>query len=329
MQYRSLGSSGIKASVVAVGAWAIGGWPWGGTNEQDAIDAIRTGLDTGCNFIDTAPAYGLGLSEEIVGRAIAGRRRDVVIATKCGLVWHTNKGQLAFEESGRSVYRYLGPESIRYEVDQSLKRLGTDYIDLYQTHWQDPTKPIEDTMGTLMDLKSQGKIKAIGVSNASVAQIEEYQDYGPVDTDQELYSMLDRQIEQSNISYCKEKDISVLAYSPLAMGLLTGKIGPDREFPPDDLRYNNPRFSVENRRKVSDMLDEFKSIAVKHNITLAQLVIAWTIAQPGVTHALVGARNRNQAIENTAAGNVTLTQEEISVISNSIRRYTASRTPVI
>lgn len=154
MRYRSLGQSGIQASVVAFGAWAIGGWPWGGTDESNAIAAIHKALDLGMNLIDTAPAYGLGLSEEIVGKALQGRRDKAIIATKCGLVWHTDKGTYYFTEYDKPVYRYLGPESIRYEVEQSLKRLRTDYIDLLQTHWQDPTTPIEDTMGELLRLKA-------------------------------------------------------------------------------------------------------------------------------------------------------------------------------
>lgn len=318
MRYRPLGQSGIKASVVALGAWAIGGWPWGGTDEQAAIDAIRAGLDLGMNLIDTAPAYGLGLSEEIVGKAIAGRREEAVIATKCGLAWHTNKGTYFFEQDGKPVHRYLGPESIKYEVEQSLKRLKTEYIDLYQTHWQDSTTPIEDTMGALLELKDAGKIRAIGVSNVKVEHLEEYCKYGALDTDQELFSMLDRKIEEAVLPYDREHGIAVLAYSPLAQGLLTGKVGPEREFPEGDMRRHNPRFSVENRQRIAEMLKKFQPIANEHGITLAQLAIAWTISQPGLTHALVGARNPEQALENAAAGDVELTQDELRVMDEAI-----------
>lgn len=321
MRYRSLGQSEIQASVVAFGAWAIGGWPWGGTDESNAIAAIHKALDLGMNLIDTAPAYGLGLSEEIVGRALQGRRDKAVIATKCGLVWHTNKGNYYFTEYDKPVHRYLGPESIRYEVEQSLKRLRTDYIDLLQTHWQDPTTPIEDTMGELLRLKDEGKIRAIGVSNVTIEQLEAYRKVGPVDSDQELYSMLDRRIEADLLPYCREHNIAVLAYSPLAQGLLTGKVGPEREFPEGDMRRNNPRFSVENRRQIAAMLDEFRYIADDRGITLTQLVIAWTVAQSGITHALVGARNPEQVEENAGAGDVELTFEELSVINKAISSY--------
>lgn len=320
MEYRPLGGSGIEASVVAIGAWAIGGWMWGGTDERKSIEAIQSSLDVGINFIDTAPAYGMGLSETIVGKAIAGRRGKVVLATKCGIVWHTEKGTPFINQNGKTMHRYLGPESIRYEVEQSLKRLSTDYIDLYQTHWQDATTPIEETMTTLLDLKREGKVRAIGVSNATVEQIEAYRRLGPVDSGQEKYSMLDRGLESKYLPYALKNNIAVLAYSPLAFGLLTGKVGPERQFPADDIRHNNPRFSVESRKQVLAMLAKMRPIAEKHALTLAQLVIAWTIAQPGLTHALVGARNSQQAEENAVAGNTALSREELEALNQIVPR---------
>ncbi len=235
MRYRALGGSGIEASVVAFGAWAVGGWWWGGADDSESIAAIREALDLGITLIDTAPAYGLGHSEEVVGTAIKGRRDEVVLATKCGLIWHADKGNHFFDESGKSVRRYLGAESIRYEVEQSLRRLQTDVIDLYQTHWQDPTTPIEETMGALLELKREGKIRAIGVSNASVEQMDEYRKAGPLDADQEKYSMLVRNLDEGQLPYCEREGIAVLAYSPLAQGLLTGKVTADRTIPEGDL----------------------------------------------------------------------------------------------
>ncbi len=321
MRYRPLGQSGIEASVVAFGAWAIGGWAWGGCDEADAIAAIHRSLDVGATFIDTAPAYGLGCSEEVVGKALAGRRDKAVVATKCGLTWHTDKGTYFFPEEGRPVHRYLGPESIRYELEQSLRRLRTDHVDLYQTHWQDPTTPIAETMGCLLQLKQEGKIRAIGVSNATAEQIEEYRQLGPVDTDQELYSMLDRGIEAELLPYCRENGIAMLAYSPLAQGLLTGKVGPGRRFAEGDWRSEKPRFSRENREKAARMLAEFQPIAERHGLTLAQLALAWTIAQPGLTHALAGARSAAQAEENAAAGDVVLSAEELAAMDRAIVRH--------
>lgn len=318
MRTKSLGSSGIQASVVGLGTWVMGGWLWGGADETESIAAIRTSIDAGVNLIDTAPVYGLGLAETLVGKAIAGRREKAVIATKCGLAWHVNKGQHFFDQAGKAVHRYLGPESLRYELEQSLKRLDTDYIDLYQTHWQDSTTPIEDTMAMLLDFKREGKIRAIGASNATVEQLEAYLRIGPVDAAQEKYSMLDRDLEADYLPYTLDHNVALLAYSPLANGLLTGKIPVERAFPQDDLRFNNPRFGSESRRAVQAMLDRMRPVARNRGITLAQLVIAWTVAQPGVTHALVGARDGRQALENAGAGQVQLSPDELADLEAAV-----------
>lgn len=326
MELRPLGQSGIQASVVGLGAWAIGGWPWGGTDETDSIEAIHAALDEGITLIDTAPAYGLGLSEELVGKALAGRRHQAIIATKCGLVWDTDKGTYFFDEMDKKVHRYLGPESIRREIDQSLRRLKTDCIDLYQTHWPDPTTPVAETMGCLMDLKVAGKIRAIGVSNATVEQIQEYQRVGPVDSDQDKYNLLDRAIEADLLPYCRRNHIAVLAYSPLAKGLLTGKMGPDRALRESDFRQYDPQFSMENRRAVAEMLDRYRPVADDLHLTFGQVAIAWTIAQPGVTHTLVGARNPKQARENARAGDVILTGGDLEAINAALAWYEAVAT---
>jgi aryl-alcohol dehydrogenase-like predicted oxidoreductase len=279
---------------------------WGGTDVQKSVRSIQASLDAGVNFIDTAPAYGLGLSEQIVGEAIRGRRDKVILATKCGLVWHTAKGTFFVDQNGTRIHRYLGAESIRYEVEHSLRRLETDYIDLYQTHWQDPTTPIEETMGTLLDLKKQGKIRAIGVSNCTVGQVRRYRAVGPVDAAQEQYNLLHRDLEREYLPYCALNHMAVLAYSPLANGLLTGEVGPERVFPEGDLRRNNPLFSRESRIHVREIFDGVQPVARKYSFTNGQLAIAWTLAQPGVTHALVGARDARQAEENAWAGSVLL-----------------------
>jgi aryl-alcohol dehydrogenase-like predicted oxidoreductase len=296
---------------------------WGGTDEDAAIKAIHQAIDEGINLIDTAPVYGFGASEEIVGRAVEDRRDKVILATKCGLAWHTKEGTHNFDWGDKSVYCCLKPHSVRYEVEQSLRRLRTDHIDLYQTHWPDATTPIEDTMQALLDLKAEGKIRAIGVSNVSVALLDSYREMGEVASDQEHYNMLARRIEADLLPYCRDAGIAVLAYSPLAQGLLTGKVGPDREFPEDDLRHDAPLFSRESRVRVARMLDEIRPIAEARGMTLAQLAISWTIAQPGLTHALVGARNPRQAKENAQAGDVALSTDEIDAIAKAVARYEA------
>jgi methylglyoxal reductase len=303
--------------VVAHGTWAIGGWMWGGTDVQQSVRSIHASLDAGVNFIDTAPAYGLGLSERIVGEAIRGRRDKVILATKCGLVWHTAKGSFFVDQNGTRIHRYLGADSIRYEVEQSLRRLETDYIDLYQTHWQDPTTPIEETMDALLELKKDGKIRAIGVSNCTVVELRQYRAAGQVDAAQEQYSMLHRDLEREYLPYCAKDRLAVLAYSPLANGLLTGKVDPERIFPEDDLRRHSQMFSRESRIRVREMLDRMRPVARKYIFTDGQLAIAWTLAQPGITHALVGARDTIQAIENAGAGNLLLSPDDVRQVTEA------------
>jgi methylglyoxal reductase len=326
MLYRKLGNSGIDVSAVGFGAWAIGGWMWGGADEQQAIGAIHAALDNGINLVDTAPIYGYGRSEEIVAKAIHDRREKVVLATKCGLIWdreegefqfHANQEGITFRASEKKVYKCLRPESIRQEVERSLARLGTTYIDLYQTHWQESTTPIADTMAALLKLKDEGKIRAIGVSNANLDQLKAY---GPIDSDQEKYSMLDRNLEQNGmLEYCREQNIAMLAYSPLANGLLTGKIRPDREFASGDLRRGNRRFTPTNIERINTMLESLRPIAERHQATIGQLVIAWTFMQPGMTCVLCGAREPQQAIENAGAGRIELSPDEVATIGQSIR----------
>ena len=321
MLKRQIGRSGIEASVIGLGTWAIGGWRWGGTNEAESISAIQASIDAGVSLIDTAPAYGKGLAEEIVGKAIEGRRDKVVLATKCGLVWHIQNGNHFFDYDGQPVHRYLGADSIIHEVEQSLSRLRTDYIDHYITHWQDPTTPISETMEALEKLKAQGKIRSISASNTSVADMEAYAAAGQLDAVQEQYSMVKRGLETTLLPVCLKHGISVLSYSSLALGLLSGKIGPDREFTGDDHRRNNPRFSLENRRKVAAFMEEIAHLAADLGATRAQLVIAWTVHQQGITFALCGARNPQQAVENAKAGRLRLSPETIATIDRAAGRH--------
>ncbi|MEY9560203.1 aldo/keto reductase [Sinorhizobium fredii] len=315
---REIGRSGVKASAVGLGTWAIGGWMWGGTDEAESIAAIHASLDAGVTLVDTAPAYGLGRSEEIVGKAIAGRREQAVIVTKCGLVWHTQKGNHFFEQDGRPVHRYLGRDTIIDEVEQSLRRLGTDYIDLYITHWQDATTPIEETVAALEELKRAGKIRAIGASNVNRSELEQYINTGSLDAIQERFSMIDRGIEADLLPLTVANDVSTLSYSSLALGLLSGAIGPDRVFSGDDQRKDNPRFSVANRRKAKDFAEAIRPVAERHGASIAQTVIAWTLKRPGVTFALCGARNPAQALDNARAGTLRLAAEDLATIETAV-----------
>lgn len=314
MLTRKIGRSGILASTVGLGTWAIGGWMWGGTDEKASVAAIHAAIDEGVTLIDTAPAYGMGRSEEIVGRAIKGRRDKVVLATKCGLVWHVQQGNYFFSQQDKPVHRYLGRGSIRHEIEESLRRLGTDYIDHYITHWQDPTTPIVETMAALEELKAEGKILSIGASNCSTDDVKLYLSNGQLDAFQEEYSMVRRDLEQEILPICRENSVSVLSYSSLALGLLSGKIGPNRSFTGDDLRKGNPRFSEHNRQKIANLMQAVRPIAEDHHASEAQVVIAWTLSQPGITFSLCGARNPEQARENAGAGRIRLSANDIAAI---------------
>jgi aryl-alcohol dehydrogenase-like predicted oxidoreductase len=291
---------------------------WGGTDEEKSVKTIHAALDAGINLIDTAPAYGLGTAEQIVAKAIRNRRDKVVLATKCGLVWHTDQGTYLEVQYGKRIYRFLGPDSIRQELDASLQRLGTDYVDLYQTHWQDETTPIEDTVGMLMRLKQQGKIRAVGVSNVTLSQLERYHTHGPIDSDQEEYSMLNRDLEADLLPYCRKNNIAVLAYSPLAQGLLARKISPDQQFPEGDFRRDHPRFSSPNRKKAAALLESIQPVARDHGVSLARVAVAWAISRAGATHVLMGARSPEQAVESALAGDLVLDEQEVSFLNQQV-----------
>ena len=334
MQMRPLGESGITASAVALGAWAIGGWNWGGANDDESIRVVHAALDNGITFIDTAPVYGMGRSEEVIGRALqGGRRHQVVLASKCSLSWEDEPGgvyHFSADEAGKvaendpaAMYRVRRdgrPRVIRKGVEDSLRRLRTDVIDLMQTHWQDPSTPIEDSMGELLKLQREGKIRAIGCSNATPEEMARYRSVGRLDTDQEKYSMLDREREKDNLPYCSEHKVAFLAYSPLAQGLLTGAIGPERTFGPGDGRNANPRFSLENRQRVQSFLTGIRPIADDYGLTLAQLVTAWTLAQPGCSHVLLGARTVRQVAENAKGGGIVLDDAAARLIRDKIEK---------
>jgi len=321
MLKREIGNSGIVATAVGLGTWAIGGWMWGGTDEVAAVDAIKTALDEGVSLIDTAPAYGMGRSEEIVGNAIAGRRDDVVLATKCGLVWHTDQGNHFFDQQNKPVHRFLGKDSIIFELEQSLKRLKTDYIDLFITHWQDPTTPIDETMEAMYLLKKQGKIRAVGASNASEEETKAYLEAGQLDCLQEEYSMVNRKIENSLLPICIPNNVSMLSYSSLALGLLSGKIDANRTFEGDDLRKDNPRFSIANRQKIMSLMGDVSTVSSAHEATNAQVIIAWTLQQPGITFSLCGARNPQQASENAKAGAIELSAADLEIIDRAAKKH--------
>jgi aryl-alcohol dehydrogenase-like predicted oxidoreductase len=323
MEYRTLGKTEIKVPVVSFGAWAIGGSMWGGTDDEAAVRAIHKGIDLGITCIDTAAIYGMGHSERLVGAAVKGRRDQVVIATKCGLRWDLEEGQFFFEGKTpegvpHKIYRNLRPESIRYECEQSLKRIGVDAIDLYQCHWPDPTSSLDDAMDTLFDLQKEGKIRAVGVSNFGLEMLDQCLKKGILASDQPKYNLLERDIEEEILPFCIEENVGVLAYSPMAMGLLTGKVTLDREFKGDDMRRNRPWFTRENRKRVLDLLAKIQPIADGHHATVGQVAVNWVISQKGITSALVGARNEAQVAENAKAADFRLSEQELRTVGHLV-----------
>jgi len=324
MEYRQLGNSDLKVSAITFGAWAIGGWMWGGTERKDAIKAIRAAYHLGVTSIDTAPIYGQGNSEEIVGEAIKDFPRDEIqILTKYGMRWDLAKGNFDFRSADTKgkqidIYRYAGKESVTKECEDSLRRLGTDYIDLYQIHWPDTTTPIEETMETVAKLIEQGKVRYAGVCNYNAAQIQEAQKYINIVSNQVPYSMVMRDIEEETVPYCLENNLSILAYSPLERGLLTGKMKPGHIFQKGDHRVDLYFFTDENIKRTNAFLDKIKPLAVEKDVTVAQLVLRWTIEQPGITIALAGARNESQSEENALSQTINLSPEELALISQEL-----------
>ena len=319
MELRKVGKSGVVGTAIALGTWAIGGGGFWDKEDDDieAIETIRAAVEGGITMIDTAPGYGEGKSERLIREALKDVPRDkYTISTKCGLVWFGDEGGYMHTLNGKRYYRNLTPKSMRIEVENSLERLGVDCIDVYFTHWPSlpsfPT-PIAETMQGLVDMKKEGLIKAIGASNVDLNQIKEYMDVAHLDAIQPPYSMLTRGVEAETLSYCVENEISVFAYSPLEQGLLTGNIGMDYEPPAGTYRadYLGWWYKKENRIKILNMLEGWKDLTEKYDCTVSQLVIAWTIAQKGITFALCGARKRKHLLENIKAGNLKIEQADL------------------
>lgn len=294
MQTRRLGHSDLHLTAVGLGTWAIGGsgwaYAWGPQDDAESIATIRRALDMGINWIDTAPTYGLGHSEEIIGQAIAGRQDRVIIATKCGLVWDVD---------GTAPYGRLEAVSIHREVEASLRRLNVETIDLFQIHWPDPDKDIEEAWSAIADLVKEGKVRYGGVSNFSIEQLKRVQAIHPVASLQSPYNMLRRGIEKELLTYCVANDIGVIGYSPLQSGLLTGKFTKERvaNLPDDDWRKRNHRFREPELSVNLAFVEQLKPIAERSGMSLAQMTIAWVLRRPEVTATIVGARHPFQIEE--------------------------------
>jgi aryl-alcohol dehydrogenase-like predicted oxidoreductase len=284
MDLAGIPGTSLKVSRVAIGTWAIGGWMWGGTDEAESVATIRSAVDHGINIIDTAPAYGFGRSEEIVGKAIAEAklRSRVVIATKTGLEWQNGK-----------VFRNASRARIMQEVADSLHRLRTDYIDIYQVHWPDPLTPIEETADAMLTLLEQGRIRAIGVSNFSVAQMERFRRVAPLHVLQPPYNLFERGIEADLLPYCAKHRIAMLGYGALCRGLLSGRMRPDTAFDGDDLRRSDPKFREPRFAQYLAAVQRLDQLAQRFGKRVIHLAVRWMLDQ-GITTALWGARHPGQ-----------------------------------
>ncbi|MCL5998563.1 MAG: aldo/keto reductase [Chloroflexi bacterium] len=316
MQTRKLGWTELRFTTIGLGAWAMGGsgWKfgWGPQDDDDSIATIRHAVELGVNWVDTAAIYGLGHSEEVVGRAIKGLSPQPIIATKCSRRW---------DETG-TPYGNLKRDSLRAECEASLKRLGVDAIDLYQIHWPNPDEAIEEGWSALADLVKEGKLRYIGVCNFNVAQLKRIQPIHPVASLQPPYSVLVRGVETELLPFCRENNIGVVAYSPMQKGLLTGKVTREwvQGLPGDDHRRRDPMFQDPQLSANLELVDGLRLIAQKYGKTVAQLSIAWVLRRPEVTAAIVGARRPSQIEETVAAGDWTLTQEDVKAIDQLLAK---------
>ncbi len=328
MELRQLGKSTVKVTPIAFGAWAIGGWMWGGAEEQAAIRAIRASFDAGITTIDTAPVYGFGKSERLVGQAMEGISRDKYqILTKYGLNWKTHEGEFHFEttdDEGKpvQVYKCSSRPKVIKECEDSLKRLKTDYIDLLQIHWPDATTPIQETMEAVATLIEQGKVRAAGVCNYSEDQVEEALKTLEIASNQVPYSLINRDIEKGVVPQALRNGMSIIPYSPLQRGILTGKIKPGHRFNEGDTRQGNKFYKAENVARINTLLQAIKPIADAHGATLAQLVINWTTRQPAMDCVLVGARDETQVKDNVGALSFSLTDSELGTIAERVSKLT-------
>ncbi len=311
MEYRELDATGLKTSVIGLGTWVMGGWMWGGAQDRDSLATIRRAIDLGITLIDTAPIYGHGRSEQLVGQAVqeSGLRDQVILATKVGLNWNAEKTK---------VWRDSSRTRIASEIEESLRRLRTDCIDIYLVHWPDPNTPFEETMEALLELKRKGTIRFIGLSNFDVSQTERCRRVGPVHVVQLPYNLFERGIEYELLPFCRSHELGLLVYGPLCRGLLTGKYHGTERFDPGDVRAIDPKFTPPNFRRYLTCVERLQGVANRHQKTVGQLAVRWCLDQPGVTVALCGSRRPPQIEETVGALGWSLSMNELAEIERLV-----------
>ncbi|WP_119065216.1 aldo/keto reductase [Aggregatilinea lenta] len=307
MECRKLGTSDLELTTLGLGTWALGGgdwqYGWGSQDDSESINTIHRALDLGMNWLDTAAVYGLGRSEEVVGKALRDRRDKVILATKCGQRWNDDG----------STFRHSGPESLRREVEDSLRRLQTDHIDLYQIHWPDLDTPLEESWATLASFVKEGKVRYIGVSNYSAEQMAAIQSIHPITSLQPPYHLLERNVEDEILPFCRENNIGVVAYSPMASGLLTGRFDINR-VAENDWRRGDSKFQEPQLSRNLAFVEALKPIAARQGKTVAHLAVAWTLRDPVVTSAIVGARSIAQAEQIMEGADYRLSEQDLADI---------------
>jgi aryl-alcohol dehydrogenase-like predicted oxidoreductase len=327
MELRKLGKSDVSVTPMAFGAWAIGGWMWGGTEDNAAIKAIQAAYLAGITTIDTAPVYGFGKSEELVGKAMQGiPRSNYQLLTKFGMNWQSEEGTYFFDTHDNEgkpfkMYKWASAKKVIRECEDSLRRLQTDYIDLYQIHWPDGSTPISETFGAVAQLIREGKVRAAGVCNYNTFQVEEACKTLPLASNQVPYSLIHREMEKDVIPQALEKELGIIAYSPLQRGLLTGKIKPGHQFNEGDTREGNRHYTNENIRRTNALLESLQGIAENHGATFAQLVINWTVQRPGIACVLVGARDEKQVDDNAKSLSFQLSDDELNFITAAADKF--------
>lgn len=322
MQMMKIGKTGLEVSRISLGTLSIGGESvWGDSDDDESIRTIHRAFDLGINFFDTAPVYGFGRSERLLGKAIGSNRDKYIVSSKCGLVWDIAEGPIIYSRDGYDVRRNTTAKSIMREADISLGRLGMDYIDIYYTHWQAVPEfpvPVEETMGALLKLKEQGKIRAIGASNVNEEQVREYLKYGRIDIIQNRFSMLDQMSYRTLNGLLLENEITFHAYSPFERGLLTGAVGMDFRVNPGDARSAVPWYAPDRRREVLDMLASWRPICERHQCTLAGLAVSWLLAQAPNVNVDAGSRRVQAVEENARAGDFLLEPAELERMSEQV-----------
>lgn len=317
MRKKILGWTDLELSTIGFGTWATGGggwkFSWGYQDDNKTIEAIHEAFNLGINWIDTAPVYGLGHAEEVVGKAIKGIRKDIIIATKCGRRW---------SDDGKELFGNLKKQEIKKECEASLKRLGIDFIDLYQIHWPQPEKDIEEAWSAIAELIKEGKVRYAGVSNFNVSQMQRLMPINKIASLQSPYNLLRHDIEKSELPFCKENNIGVITYSPLERGLLTGKVTKEwvSQLPDDDHRKKDAKFTEPQLTENIKFVDKLKNIADKFKLTIPQIAISWILRRDEITSVIAGARNKDQIRQTAPAENIILSDDILEEISKIIGR---------